>query len=84
MTEVDDRAAGRTPDGITLTEVHVVARAVAAATSLHEGLTSVQRAVLNAMCDFLLGVPVDLATAERVDPLLLRVSGLLFEIHADL
>jgi hypothetical protein len=47
-------------------EVRVIAGAVAAAVQTTDGLTAVQRAVLNPMCEFLLGFAVDLETVERV------------------
>jgi hypothetical protein len=57
-----------TADGLTPAEVSIIAGAVAAAVSPADGLTTVQRAVLNAMCDYLLGVAVDLATVDLVGP----------------
>jgi len=64
--ESDREPTALTPDGLTVYEVRVIAGAVAAATAPQAGLTRVQRAVLNAMCEFLLGVPIDVAAAEPV------------------
>lgn len=55
-------------DGLTVAEVRLIAGAVAQATAPDGELTHVQRAVLNAMCEFLLGVGVDLATVQHVLP----------------
>jgi hypothetical protein len=58
----------RTVDGLTPAEVRVIAGAVAAATSPADGLTAVQVFVLNAMCDSLLGIAIDLSTVDHVGP----------------
>jgi len=68
MTGTDSQSIEPSTDGLTVAEVRTIAGAVAAATAPDDGLTGVQRAVLNAMCEFLLGVAVDLATVERVGP----------------
>ena len=49
-------------------EVEVIAGAVASATAPEGGLTPVQRTVLNSMCEFLLGVHVDLGSTAHVGP----------------
>lgn len=49
-------------------EVEVIAGAVAGAVAPPGGLTSLQRTVLNSMCESLLGVVVDLATVVQVGP----------------
>ena len=68
MTEPDNQSIDPSTDGLTVAEVRTIAGAVAAATATGDGLTGVQRAVLNAMCEFLLGLAVDLATVDRVGP----------------
>ena len=66
MAEADDEATVEPTDGLTVAEVQVIAGAVAAACAPGDGLTRVQTGVLNAMCEFLLGVPLDLDIVRRV------------------
>ncbi len=49
-------------------EVHVMARAFATASAPAEGLTAVQRAVLNALVESMTGVVVDVADLEPLGP----------------